>query len=173
MLIPDSAALTEDKPLHLTVLVVTPRDILLKRLEQQQSLSSRWISIPQNHAFSTEDLETSAFVRKEIERLSDTDFAQIQRSSEMYWREHWFHSAVEFDNKDLERIWYQNQYFLACCLRKHKVAPVYSLTGRRVMLAQHGMATITWTITVSKYIGAYFQAIMWISTFRMLRCAKI
>jgi hypothetical protein len=39
------------------------------------------------------------------------------------WAEFWSKSAIEFDDPELERIWYHNQYFLACCLRPGKVAP--------------------------------------------------
>jgi alpha-L-fucosidase 2 len=47
----------------------------------------------------------------------------IQNNSELKWKEFWSHSAVEFTDRELERIWYESQYFLACCLRPNKVAP--------------------------------------------------
>ena len=42
---------------------------------------------------------------------------------ESRWRAFWSRSAVQFADKELERIWYHNQYFLACCLRPGKTAP--------------------------------------------------
>ena len=49
--------------------------------------------------------------------------SQLQRAPKSCWREFWAHSAVELNDQQLEGIWYRNQYFLACCLRKGKVAP--------------------------------------------------
>ena len=112
-----------EQAIHLDVLLVTPRDLYLKRLEEQASAGKRWVSVPQNHAFSAEDLDTAAHAQTQVARLSGTEFTDRQQDSEKHWREHWSRSAVELKDKDLERIWYHNQYFLACCLRKHKVAP--------------------------------------------------
>jgi hypothetical protein len=39
------------------------------------------------------------------------------------WAEYWSRSSVELEDRELERIWYHNQYFLACCLKEGKVAP--------------------------------------------------
>ena len=47
----------------------------------------------------------------------------IQRKSDEYWNDYWSRSAVQFDDQDLERLWYHNQYWLACCLRQGKIAP--------------------------------------------------
>lgn len=115
-----------DQFLHLDVMVATPRDLLLKQMEEQSSPSSptqKWISVPQNHSFSSVHLDTPDYVRTQVDLLASTDFGQRQTVSEAHWREHWSRSAVEFTDKELERIWYHNQYFLACCLRKHKTAP--------------------------------------------------
>jgi alpha-L-fucosidase 2 len=61
--------------------------------------------------------------RDRVAELSKSELPNIRRNSELNWNEFWSHSAVEFDDRDLERIWYENQYFLACCLRPNKVAP--------------------------------------------------
>lgn len=126
---PDSAEVSftpaSDQPLHLDVLVCTPRDILLQRLEKESAVNdpAHYISIPQDHAYSAHDLDTAVYAQAQVAHLAETDFGQRQQASEEHWREYWSRSAVELADKELENIWYTNQYFLACCLRKHKVAP--------------------------------------------------
>jgi len=115
-----------EQPLRLNVKVATPRDILLERLQSEAMASGgrdSWIIVPQDHAYSRQDLDTQSHVRDQVERLAATDLDHIRRDSESNWRKFWSRSAIELDDKELERIWYQNQYFLACCLREHKVAP--------------------------------------------------
>jgi alpha-L-fucosidase 2 len=113
--------------LRIDAFVATPRDSILRRRLQQQAKTTPsghdWISIPQNHAFSTKDLNTKTVARDRVAELSKSELPNIRRNSELNWNEFWSHSAVEFDDRDLERIWYENQYFLACCLRPNKVAP--------------------------------------------------
>jgi alpha-L-fucosidase 2 len=111
---------------RLDVMVATPRDILLKRLERQSSggvQPASWITIPQTHIYSAEELDTLSFVRRGISDSSKVAFEELKHGSESRWREYWSASAVSFDDEALERIWYHNQYFLACCLRKHRTAP--------------------------------------------------
>ena len=106
--------------------VVTPRDILLERLERvaaEAHEKNPWIMISQNHSYSQADLDTASYARREIMRLANTPVNRIQQDSEARWHDFWSHSAVELKDSDLENIWYQNQYFLACCLRQRKVAP--------------------------------------------------
>lgn len=115
-----------EQPLRLDIKVATPRDILLDRLERQAAASGNrnpWVIIAQDHAYSREDLDTRSYARKETKRLAATELSRIRQGSEEKWREFWSRSAVEFDDKELERIWYHNQYFLACCLGERKVAP--------------------------------------------------
>lgn len=109
---------------RLDVMVATPRDLLLKRLEGQTSTEpALWITIPQTHVYTPEELDTSSFVERGISESSKVPFDELRRRSESHWRNHWSASAVSFDDEVLERIWYHNQYFLACCLRKHRTAP--------------------------------------------------
>jgi alpha-L-fucosidase 2 len=106
--------------------VVTPRDILLERLERAATLTHEqdsWIIINQDHAYSREDLDTASYAPKEIERLSALPVEKLRQNSQSRWSEFWSRSAVELDDTELERIWYHNQYFLACCLRPRKTAP--------------------------------------------------
>ena len=47
---------------------------------------------------------------------------------------------MELDDKELERLWYHNQYFLACCLRAGKLAPGLfgNWTSGKIGTAWHG-----------------------------------
>ena len=115
-----------EQALRLDIKLATPRDILLERLEREAVSSGErnpWILIPQDHAYSEQDLDTRSYARTEVERLAGIPLSQIQRDSDAHWREFWSHSAVQLDDKELEGIWYHNQYFLACCLRPGKTAP--------------------------------------------------
>jgi hypothetical protein len=110
----------------LDIKVATPRDLLLERLENEAAASGDHhppILIPQNHAYSKPDLDTRGYARKEVARLSALGVDQVRKESETHWRAHWAQSAVQLKDKQLEKIWYHNQYFLACCVREHKVAP--------------------------------------------------
>ena len=65
---------------------------------------------------------------------------QLAQETEVAWRSFWSRSAVEFEDKELEKIWYHNQYFLACCLREGKVAPGLfgNWTSGKIGTAWHG-----------------------------------
>ncbi|MCP5110583.1 MAG: hypothetical protein GY953_07085, partial [bacterium] len=63
------------------------------------------------------------FAAAETARLSKVPIDELQSETARGWSEFWSRSAVELEDKELERIWYRNQYFLACCLREGKVAP--------------------------------------------------
>ena len=111
---------------RLDLMVATPRDVLLDRLERQAAASGDlhpWIIISQNHAYSPEELDTKTYARGVVDRLAERPAPEIHKDSQARWKDFWSRSAVEFEDKDLERIWYQNQYFLACCLRERKMAP--------------------------------------------------
>ena len=111
---------------RLDLKVMTPRDILFERLEREAAASSQShppITINQDYAYSGEELETLSQARKEVERLSALDTAEIRGRSETNWKQFWSRSAVQFQDQDLERVWYLNQYFLACCLRPGSTAP--------------------------------------------------
>ncbi|MGH9377668.1 MAG: glycosyl hydrolase family 95 catalytic domain-containing protein [Terriglobia bacterium] len=88
-------ASAKPQPFRLDVMVMTPRD----------------------HADNT------TRVRSEVERLAQTPASEIERRSAARWKEFWSVSAVELEDRELEKIWYHNQYFLACCLREGKIAP--------------------------------------------------
>ncbi len=106
--------------------VATPRDILLEKLEQAAAKAHEkhpWIMISQDRSYSQEELDTASYAHRELTRLAGLPVSKIQQDSEYRWHDFWSHSAVEIEDADLEKIWYHNQYFLACCLRQRKVAP--------------------------------------------------
>jgi hypothetical protein len=72
---------------------------------------------------SREDKGGTESVIRLAEQVSRLPVAQIRAASEERWRRFWSKSAVEFADRELGRIWYHNQYFLACCLREGKTAP--------------------------------------------------
>jgi len=114
------------QPFRMDLMVATPRDRLLQRKERKAATAGKknpWIIISQDHAYSQDDLDTLKPAKKEVERLASVPVSQIQRDSAARWRNFWLRSAVEFQDKELEKIWYHNQYFLACCLRQRKTAP--------------------------------------------------
>ena len=116
----------DSRALRLDVAVATPRDILLGRLEAKPSAGkdpASWITIPQTHVYTADELDTPAFTNRSVAEASKVSFEDLRHRSEEHWREFWSACAVNILDKDLERIWYHNQYFLACCLRKHKTAP--------------------------------------------------
>jgi hypothetical protein len=72
---------------------------------------------------SLERRDNVEHARAEARRLSRTSAAALRDESARHWRSFWERSRVEFADAELERIWYHNQYFLACCLKPGKVAP--------------------------------------------------
>lgn len=91
--------------------------------------------------FTTRDhSDTVLHSRSEASRLAQIPASQVQAESEQSWREFWSHSAVELEDKYLERLWYHNQYWLACCLREGKVAPGLfgNWTSGQIGTAWHG-----------------------------------
>ena len=113
-------------PVRLDLAVVTPRDILLRQLESAQAHRAGpadWITISQTHVYTQTELATPQVAERNVAEVSQVSLEDLQRRTETRWREYWSASAVRFDDETLERAWYHNQYFLACCLRKHRTAP--------------------------------------------------
>jgi len=67
--------------------------------------------------------DTVAHAHDEATRLAAISVGELRRKSASQWAAFWSASAVELADKELEEIWYRNQYFLACCLKPGKVAP--------------------------------------------------
>jgi hypothetical protein len=84
--------------------------------------------------------ENVAFARSEARRLAQVSARKLQAESESSWREFWSRSAVSLEDEHLERLWYHNQYWLACCLREGKLAPGLfgNWTSGRIGTAWHG-----------------------------------
>ncbi len=84
--------------------------------------------------------DTSAHTRSEATRLAAIPVAELRRRSAAGWASFWSASAVELADKELEEIWYRNQYFLACCLKPGKVAPGLfgNWSSGRIGTAWHG-----------------------------------
>jgi alpha-L-fucosidase 2 len=61
--------------------------------------------------------------REEVARLAAVPVAGLRAESAAQWSRFWSASAVELADRELEQIWYRNQYFLACCLKPGKIAP--------------------------------------------------
>jgi hypothetical protein len=81
-----------------------------------------------------------AHAEREARRLAAVPEARIQDETARAWESFWSRSAVELADTELERYWYHNQYFLACCLREGKVAPGLfgNWTSGRIGTAWHG-----------------------------------
>jgi hypothetical protein len=91
--------------------------------------------------FTPRDVADSvAHAKSEAERLAGIAEAELRRQTAAEWAKFWRASAVELEDKELEQIWYRNQYFLACCVKPGKVAP--GLFGNwstgRIGTAWHG-----------------------------------
>ncbi|HEX4168895.1 MAG TPA: hypothetical protein VHZ55_25810 [Bryobacteraceae bacterium] len=80
------------------------------------------------------------FAQSEAQRFARLAPDVIERDSNRYWSDFWSKSAVELEDKELERWWYHNQYWLACCLREGKVAPGLfgNWTSGKIGTAWHG-----------------------------------
>ena len=87
-----------------------------------------------------DNAQNRSYCLESVGRYSAKPAAQIQRASEQSWRKFWSKSAVELADKELERIWYHNQYFLACCLKPGKISPGLfgNWTSGRIGTAWHG-----------------------------------
>ena len=112
--------------LRMDLIMATPRDILLDKLEHAAAVAHEnhpWIMISQNRSYNKEELDTMSHARNSLMRMAEVPVSKIQQDSEARWHDFWSHSAVEIEDSDLEKIWYHNQYFLACCLRERKTAP--------------------------------------------------
>lgn len=72
---------------------------------------------------SLDRADNATHARTEAARAASVSGRTLREESERHWRAFWSRSAVEFADRELERIWYHNQYFLACCLKPGKVAP--------------------------------------------------
>jgi hypothetical protein len=86
---------------------VWPPCVFLRSQKEQPFRLDLTLFTPRDHA------DNVAFARREVARLSQIPVKQLQEDTEKGWKSFWSHSAVEFEDKQLEKIWYHHQYFLA------------------------------------------------------------
>jgi alpha-L-fucosidase 2 len=108
--------------------------IFLRSAKLQRLRLDLALFTPRDHA------DNVAHAEAEARRFSAAPVAQLQRGSDKFWRDFWSQSAVKLEDKDLERWWYHNQYWLACCLRAGKIAPGLfgNWTSGKIGTAWHG-----------------------------------
>ncbi len=89
---------------------------------------------------SLEAPDPVARARSEAERLAAASLEGLRTESAREWAGFWSKSAIELGDRELEALWYQNQYFLACCLKPGKVAPGLfgNWTSGKIGTAWHG-----------------------------------
>ena len=111
-----------------------PFSVFLRSQKAQPLRLDLTLFTPRDHA------DNVAFAKQEAARLSQIFPQKLAQETEVAWRSFWSRSAVEFEDKELEKIWYHNQYFLACCLREGKVAPGLfgNWTSGKIGTAWHG-----------------------------------
>lgn len=76
-----------------------------------------------SHTDPSQPVQLDITLFTSLEKPNPIGMANGKQATARAWRDFWSRSAVEFADRELERIWYHNQYFLACCLRQGKVAP--------------------------------------------------
>jgi alpha-L-fucosidase 2 len=91
--------------------------VLLQAARRQYFRMDLTLFTPRDHA------ENVTFAVDEARRLAQISTAELQTASDQFWQDFWLQSAVEIKDEELQRLWYQNQYWLACCLRQGKLAP--------------------------------------------------
>jgi len=133
--------------------------IFLRSVQEQPFRLDLTIVTPRDHE------DTVKFSRDEARRLSAIPVTQLCEESEKSWSRFWSRSAVSLEDKELERIWYHNQYFLACCLRQGKVAPGLfgNWTSRKIGTAWHGdyhmnynTQQVFWGVFSSNHVEQHF-----------------
>jgi len=111
-----------------------PPSVFLRSLAEQPFRLDITLFTPRDHA------DNVAFAKSEVKRLAQIPAKQLQQETEKGWEGFWSRSAVEFEDKELETIWYFNQYLLACCVREGRVAPGLfgNWTSGKIGTAWHG-----------------------------------
>lgn len=95
-----------------------PGRVLLRPASSLQSLRFDLVVLTSRDA-----ADPAKQARAEGLRLSGEKATELQRQSVADWARFWSASAVEIADRELERIWYWNQYWLACCVKPGKIAP--------------------------------------------------
>ena len=111
-----------------------PFSVFLRSLKAQPLRLDLTLFTPRDHA------DNVIFAKNEAARLAQIPPQQLAQETENVWKGFWSQSAVELEDKELEKTWYHNQYLLACCLREGKVAPGLfgNWTSGKIGTAWHG-----------------------------------
>ena len=112
----------------------SPPCVFLRNQKEQPFRLDLALFTPRDHA------DNVAYAHSEAERFSKVPVKQLFAESEKGWKDFWSRSAVACEDQQLEKMWYHNQYFLACCLRPGKVAPGLfgNWTSGKIGTAWHG-----------------------------------
>jgi hypothetical protein len=138
-----------------------PRIFLRSKREQPFRLDIT-IATPRDHD------DNFNFSRSEARQLSVVPVTRLREKSVKSWYQFWSRSAVWLEDKELERVWYHNQYFLACCLRQGKIAPGLfgSWTSGKVGTSWHGdyhmnynTEQVFWGVFSSNHVEQHFPYI--------------
>jgi len=58
-----------------------------------------------------------------IEEVMEKGYEYIFSKHKNWWHSFWNKSFISLSDELMEKLWYTNQYFLACCSKKDKIAP--------------------------------------------------
>ncbi|MFN7994075.1 MAG: hypothetical protein U0Q18_10755 [Bryobacteraceae bacterium] len=113
---------------------VREQGVFLRATHEQPLRLDLALATPRDHK------DNVTFAASEATRLAAIPAAKLQAESGAAWRDFWSRSAVELADPFLERVWYHNQYWLACCLREGKLAPGLfgNWTSGQIGTAWHG-----------------------------------
>jgi alpha-L-fucosidase 2 len=111
-----------------------PPGVFLRSQKEEPFRLDLTLFTPRDHK------DNMAFAENEARRLAQIPVNILQQETQKDWENFWARSAVEFEDEELETIWYYNQYLLACCLREGKVAPGLfgNWTSGKIGTAWHG-----------------------------------
>jgi hypothetical protein len=93
--------------------------------------------------------------RRLLEENGKEGFKVVHARHKSWWHGYWEKSFVQLDNKFAERLWYVQNYLLACCSQPGKVAPGFY--GNWVYMDKpfwHGYYTLNYNFQ-SIYWGAF------------------
>jgi alpha-L-fucosidase 2 len=72
---------------------------------------------------SEDDPDTVRDAAEVARSTASVSVADVFRKSRAGWHAYWSKSAVRFEDRELETIWYFNHYLFACCVKEGKTAP--------------------------------------------------
>ena len=111
-----------------------PKMVQLKGFIGQEKDFVLSITLEQGLASSVTGLKSPA------DSVSGPAFVSKSEASEKIWKEYWSKSGISSSDKELEKIWYRNMYFLRCSLRPGVTCPglFANWSFRNIGTAWHG-----------------------------------